>query len=58
MKRLSLTPGSRAFAAFAGTVVMAILAALVTPDEAVQSVDAMALLPGGLDQILPDSFLQ
>lgn len=54
----SFTPGTRALAAFTGTVVLTILAALVTPDEAVQSVDAMTLLPGGLDQILPDSFFE
>lgn len=58
MKRPPLTPGARAFAAFAGTIVLAVLAALVTPDVAVQSADAMSLLPGGIDQILPDSFFE
>lgn len=58
MKRHPLTPGARACVAFAGTVALAILAALVTPDVAVQSADAMSLLPGGLDQILPDSFFE
>lgn len=60
MKRHPLPPGTRALAAFAGTVVLALLAAasLLTPDVAVQSVDSMALLPNGLDQILPTSLFE
>jgi len=60
MKRHPLPPGARALAAFAGTVVLALLAAasLLTPDVAVQSVDSMALLPNGLDQILPTSLFE
>ncbi|KRD23873.1 MULTISPECIES: hypothetical protein [Acidovorax] len=60
MKRHPLTPGTRALAAFAGTVVLAVLAAasLLMPDVTVQSVDSMSLLPSGLDQILPSSFLE
>lgn len=54
MKRPPLRPGTRALAAFAGTVVLAVLAAasLLMPDVAVQSVDSMPLLPSGLDQML------
>ncbi|MCE1194261.1 MAG: hypothetical protein LWW96_19115 [Acidovorax sp.] len=54
MKRPPSTPGTRALAAFAGTVVLAVLAAasLLMPDVAVQSVDSMPLLPSGLDQML------
>jgi len=54
MKRPPSRPGTRALAAFAGTVVLAVLAAasLLMPDVAVQSVDSMPLLPSGLDQML------
>lgn len=60
MKRRPLTPGTRALFMFAGTVVLAVLAAasLLTPDVAVQSVDSMSLLPNGLDQILPTSLFE
>ena len=60
MKRHPLPPGARALVAFVGTVVLAVLAAasLLTPDVAVQSVDSMALLPNGLDQILPTSLFE
>ena len=49
--------GARAVAAFAGTVVLALLAAasVTTPDVAVQSADSLTLLPAGLEQILPDA---
>lgn len=54
MKRHPWTPGTRALAGFAGTVVLALLAAasLLMPDITVQSVDSMPHLPSGLDQIL------
>lgn len=54
MKRRPWTPGTRALAAFTGTVVLALLAAasLLMPDVTVQSADSMPLLPGGLDKIL------
>ncbi|QLA79547.1 hypothetical protein EXV95_02025 [Acidovorax sp. JMULE5] len=60
MKRHPLTPGTRALAAFAGTVVLAVLAAasLLMPDVTVQSVDSMPLLPIGLDQIFPSSLFE
>lgn len=60
MKRQPLTPGTRALAAFAGTVVLAVLAAasLLMPDVTVQSVDSMPLLPSGLDQIFPSSLFE
>jgi hypothetical protein len=60
MKRHPLPPGARALAAFAGTVVLAVLAAasLLMPDVAVQSVDSMSLLPNGLDQLLPTSLFE
>lgn len=60
MKRHPLTPGTRALAAFAGTVVLAVLAAasLLMPDVTVQSVDSMSLLPGGLEQLFPSSFFE
>lgn len=60
MKRHPLTPGTRALAAFAGTVVLAVLAAasLLMPDATVQSVDSMPLLPSGLDQIFPSSLFE
>ncbi|MBT9512069.1 MAG: hypothetical protein IV104_06960 [Acidovorax sp.] len=60
MKRHSLPPGARALAAFIGTVVLAVLAAvaLLMPDVAVQSVDSMLLLPTlGLDEILSTRFV-
>lgn len=55
MKRNPWTPGTRAFAAFVGTVVLAVIAAasLLMPDATVQSADSMSLLPTGLDQIFP-----
>ena len=57
MKRHHQPPGARALVAFAGTVVLAVLAAasVLTPDLGVQSADSATLLPGGLDQILPTS---
>lgn len=60
MKRHPMTPGARAVFAFAGTVVLAVLAAvsLLMPDVTVQSVDSMSMLPNGLDQILPASFFE
>lgn len=60
MKRHPWTPGTRALVAFAGTVVLAVLAAasLLMPEVAVQSVDSMPLLPSGLDQILATSFVE
>ena len=60
MKRHPLTPGTRALAAFAGTVVLAVLAAasLLMPDVTVQSVDSMSLLPVGLEQLFPSSFFE
>ncbi len=60
MKRHPMTPGARAIFAFAGTVVLAVLAAvsLLMPDVTVQSVDSMSMLPTGLDQILPASFFE
>ncbi|RYH00100.1 MAG: hypothetical protein EON58_01375 [Alphaproteobacteria bacterium] len=60
MKRHPMTPGARAIFAFAGTVVLAVLAAvsLLMPDVTVQSVDSMSMLPNGLDQILPASFFE
>jgi hypothetical protein len=59
MKRRPLTPGTRALAAFTGTVVLALLAAasLLMPEVTVQSVDSMPLLPGGLDQLLLSGIL-
>ena len=60
MKRRPLSPAARALAAFIGTVVLAVLAAvsLLLPDVAVQSVDSMSRLPTGLglDQILFSPF--
>lgn len=55
MKRHPFSPGARAIAAFAGTVVLAVLAAasVLMPDVTVQSVDSISMLPEGLDQILP-----
>lgn len=55
MKRHPFTPGARAVVAFAGTVVLAVLAAasLLMPDLTVQSVDSISMLPNGLDEILP-----
>jgi len=60
MKRHPITPGTRALAAFAGTVVLAVLAAasLLMPDVTVQSADSMPLLPSGLDQILAPSLFE
>jgi hypothetical protein len=60
MKRHPLTPGTRALAAFAGTVVLAVLAAasLLMPYVTLQSVDSMPLLPSGLDQIFPSSLFE
>jgi hypothetical protein len=57
MKRRPLKSGTRALAAFTGTVVLALLAAasLLMPDVTVQSVDSMPLLPSGLDQLLLSS---
>lgn len=60
MQRRPLTPRTRALAAFAGTVVLAVLAAasLLMPDVTVQSADSMPLLPSGLNQLVDTSFLQ
>lgn len=60
MKRHSLPPGARAFVAFIGAVVLALLAAvlLLLPDVAVQSADSMPHGLTGLDQILSSSFLR
>ncbi|KZT17197.1 hypothetical protein A1D30_06140 [Acidovorax sp. GW101-3H11] len=59
MKRHPLPPGTRAVAAFLGTVVLAVLAAVTVlmPDVAVQSVDSMLHLPAGLDEILSSGFV-
>ena len=59
MKRHPLPPGARAVAAFLGTVVLAVLAAVTVlmPDVAVQSVDSMLHLPAGLDEILSRGFV-
>lgn len=55
MKRHPQQPGMRALAAFVGTVVLAVLAAVsaITPDVVVQSADSTAMLPSGLEEILP-----
>ncbi|MFZ2857606.1 hypothetical protein [Acidovorax soli] len=47
--------GTRAIAAFAATVVLSVLAAVLglLPDVAVQSADSMTRLPDQLDQLLP-----
>jgi non-ribosomal peptide synthetase component E (peptide arylation enzyme) len=60
MKRHNFPPGARAVFAFVGTVVLAFLAAAshLTPDIAVQSVDSMAMLPNGLDQLLPAALFE
>ncbi|CAN7286089.1 hypothetical protein ASF11_16160 [Acidovorax sp. Leaf76] len=60
MKRHPMPPGTRALAAFVGTVVLAVLAAasVMTPDIAVQSADSMAMLPGGVDEILPANLFE
>lgn len=54
MKR-HLRPGTRAFAAFTVTVLLAVAATAMTlvPDEAVQAADSLVNLPDHLDQILP-----
>ncbi len=54
MKR-QLRPGTRAFAAFTVTVLLAVAATAMTlvPDEAVQAADSLVNLPDHLDQILP-----
>ncbi len=54
MKR-QLRPGTRAFAAFTATVLLAVAATAMTlvPDEAVQAADSLVNLPDHLDQILP-----
>lgn len=60
MKRRTFPPRARALFAFVGTVVLATLAAAshLTPDITVQSVDSMAVLPNGLEQILPTSLFE
>lgn len=60
MKRHPLPPGTRAVAAFAGTVVLAVLAAasLLMPDVTVQSADSISMLPNGLEQILPTGLFE
>lgn len=47
MKHQHLTPGARAFVAFAGAVVLAVLAAasLLYPEAVVHSVDSIARTP-------------
>ena len=56
MKRHSLPPGARAVAAFLGTVVLALLAAVTVlmPDVAVQSVDSMLHLPPIQSRMQPE----
>ncbi|UCU97763.1 hypothetical protein [Acidovorax radicis] len=58
MKRHVFTPGARPLAAFIGTVVLAVLAAVLVlmPDTAVQSVDSMSHLPTGWDELLTTRF--
>lgn len=60
MKRHPLPPGARALLAFAGTVVLAFLAAasVLSPDIGVQSADSAALLPTGIDEIIPASLFE
>ena len=60
MKHHSFSPGARSLAAFLSTVVLAVLAsvALLTPDVAVPSVDSLAQLPDGLDQLLPTNLFE
>lgn len=55
MNRHHFQPGTRAIAAFAVTVCLAVLAAALglLPEIAVQSVDSMTHLPNQLDQMLP-----
>ncbi|RYF01960.1 MAG: hypothetical protein EOO32_01810 [Comamonadaceae bacterium] len=58
MKR-TIPPGTRAFAAFTATVLLAVAATAMTlvPDEAVQAADSLVSLPDHLDKILPaDAF--
>ena len=59
MKRHVLSPGMRPLAAFLGTVVLAVLAAVLVlmPDATVQSVDSMSHLPAGWDDLLSTRFL-
>ncbi|MFT4242676.1 MAG: hypothetical protein QM569_10375 [Acidovorax sp.] len=54
MKRHPIPAETRALAAFVGTVVLALLAAVsqLTPEVAVQSVDSVPQLPSGLDELL------
>lgn len=58
MKRHVFTPEARPLAAFIGTVVLAVLAAVLVliPDTAVQSVDSMSHLPTGWDDLLTTRF--
>ena len=60
MKRRPHTTRFRALAAFAGTVVLAALAAasLLMPDVTVQSADSLPLLPSGLNELVDTSFLE
>lgn len=55
MKRRSRPSGKRPMAAFASTVVLAVLAslALLMPDYVAPSVDSLADIPNRWDQILP-----
>lgn len=55
MNRHHFRPGNRAIGAFAVTVVLSVLAAVLglLPDMAVQSADSMTRLPNQLGQLLP-----
>ena len=59
-RRPQTTTRFRALAAFAGTVVLAVLASasLLMPDVTVQSADSMPLLPSGLNQLVDTSFVE
>ena len=60
MNHHQLRPGTRAIAAFAVTVVLSVLAAVLglLPDMAVQSADSMTRLPNQLDQLLPPGLFE
>ncbi|MDA8445771.1 hypothetical protein [Paracidovorax valerianellae] len=54
MKR-KIHPGTRAFAAFTVTVLLAVAATAMTlvPEQAVQAADSLVNLPSNLEQMLP-----
>ena len=60
MKRRHLPPGMRAFVAFAGTVILALLAAVsvLDPDIGLRSADSTRLSPGSLDVLLPAGLIE